>query len=249
VKFSSPPWKSFHPRQAVLEIVGVQLLLAADVEEDRDPGLLGRGPYRVEGDVAGRMARRAARGDQQGLGAQGDRLPPGLRGAVEIHQRHIGGGQEATVDGAEVGHHPVVGLGGGVAEVEGSALVEPEVAKAEGGEHQLAGEAQQVEGLGSVGAAEGAQGLVVLAQQDVVVLAGAEGGIVVLAPRGRRPPPVADLVMVDRQVVVGRQHLAIEIGIEAVLELHQVGVGVVDDAILHIGHGLVPPRFGASGPI
>jgi len=41
-----------HPRQAVGEVVGIQLLLAADVEQDRQPGLLRLGPDRLEGDVA-----------------------------------------------------------------------------------------------------------------------------------------------------------------------------------------------------
>jgi hypothetical protein len=33
-----------------------------------------------------------------------------------------------------------------------------------------------------------------------------------------------------------RQHLAVEIGVQAVFQLHQMGVGVVHDTVLHIGH-------------
>ncbi len=97
-------------------------------------------------DVAGRMPLRAARGDQQRLGAQLDAPRRPRPGALEVHQRHVGGGQQPPVDRAEVGHHAVVGAGGGVAEIDIAALVEAEVAEAEGGEDQLAGEAQQVDG-------------------------------------------------------------------------------------------------------
>lgn len=50
-----------HERQAVLQVVLVHLLLAADVEEDRHARLLRHGPERVELAVAGREARRMSR--------------------------------------------------------------------------------------------------------------------------------------------------------------------------------------------
>src|SRR5690606_40006409 len=48
-------------RQAVVEVVGVdEVARPADVEDDRDAGLLGPGPHAVERDVAGRVPGRAA---------------------------------------------------------------------------------------------------------------------------------------------------------------------------------------------
>ena len=130
-----------------------------------------------------------------------------------------------------------MGGGGGIGQVDVIAVFELEIAKAEGGEDQLAGEAQIVDGFRAVVGAEGAKRRLVLAQQDVFLRPGAEVRVLVLAARGLGPAGLAQLVLVDGQGVIARQHLGGEIGIEAVRQLHQVGVGVVNDLVLHVGHG------------
>ena len=57
-------------------------------------------------------------GDQQRGGAHRDRLAGHRRRAVEVGQRHVAGGQQPGVDGAELDHAAVVGAGGAVGEVE-----------------------------------------------------------------------------------------------------------------------------------
>ncbi len=130
-----------HGRQAILLVNGVQLVLAADMEQDRQARFLGHGPDRVEADMARRMLLRTHGRNHQRLGALLDRVARCRNGPVDIFQRHIGRGQKAPVDGTEVHHHPVVGLGRSIAQLHIVALAEPEIAEAERREHKLAGKA------------------------------------------------------------------------------------------------------------
>ena len=187
-----------HRGQAVELVDRVDLLLAADMEQHRDAGLLRLRPHGIQRDMAGAVPLRAFRRHHQRLGAEPDGQGGRGRRAVEVFQRHVGGGQQAAVDRAERGHHAVVRVGGGVAQRQVVALVEAEVAEAEGGEHQLAGEPQQVQRVRPVGGDEGAMGLVVLAQQEVAVDAGAEGRIGMGLVRAARPQVAAQRGLVTR---------------------------------------------------
>ncbi len=132
-----------HRRQAVVEVGLFQKLPAAThVKHDRQAGLLGCGPQRIEADMAGRMAVRAARRDQQRLGAKRDRLARRVSRALEIDQRHVAGRQQAFVDRAEVDHVAGMGARHGVDEIDVAFPLEQrgEIEQRRG-EHELAGEA------------------------------------------------------------------------------------------------------------
>ena len=113
-----------------------------------------------------------------------------------------------------------MGGGGGVGELDVVAVFQLEVAEAEGGEHQLAGETEVVDRLWPIVRPEGAERLLVLAQQDVGLGAGAKLGVLVLGAGLLGPARRAELVLEDRQRVVALQHRPAEIGVEAVRQLH-----------------------------
>jgi len=181
------------------------------------------------------------RGTCEGLAAQADGLARHLGGAGPVDQRHIAGRQQAPVDGAEVDHHAVVGAGGldgraGGLDGQGRIvlLLELEQAEAGGREHQLAGEAQQVHRQGPVLAVEGAQRLMVLAQQQVLDLAGAELGIALQGDGPLDPGLVA-----GRPVQPGRQGVApgrIGVALDRAGQLHDMRIGVMDGLTFHVGH-------------
>ena len=108
-------------RQAVLEVVGsMQVAGAADVEDDRDAGLLGLGPHRVErrcGSASGRAGSRTA--TSSAAAPMLDRLGGHRRGALEVGAAaRSRWGAAAVVDRAELEHAAVVGAGDAVGEVE-----------------------------------------------------------------------------------------------------------------------------------
>ncbi len=117
------------------------------MEHDRDARLLGLGPHRIEPGVAGRVSRRTARRHQQRRGAGVDRLGGHCLRSVEVGERDVTGGQQPGIDRAELDHPPVMCPGCAVGQVEvGAVLPVVEAAVVKGVEHQLAGEAQEVEG-------------------------------------------------------------------------------------------------------
>ena len=179
------------------------------------------------------------------LAAEFDGFARRRRSALEILQRYVAGRQQAPVDAAEIRHHPVVRLRGGVAELDIVALVEAEIAEAERREHELAGEAQEVERARPVLRQEGAERLVVLAQQDVLIRAGAERRIGLLGAR------LVDQIglqlgAIGGQIVEALQEARLEEGVQAIRHFHQVGIRVVDDPILRVWHRSPPMLAGAS---
>ena len=123
--------------------------------------------------MARRMPPRTARRNQQRLAAQFDRfLRRGLC-ALEVDQRHVAGGEEAPIDRTEMAHHAVVGLRHCVAKIDLRRFIEAEVPQTPGGEYQLTGEPQLIQRARPILAAKGAEGFVVLAQQNVLFGAGA----------------------------------------------------------------------------
>ena len=166
-----------HGRQAVVLVRARHLLLASDMEDDRDACLLGDGPDRIEPNVAVCVLLRAARGHEQGAGTEPERVLRGLARTIEVLQRHVAGRQKPGIHRTEVAHHPVVRVGRRITQGHVIAQIEPEVAQAERGEDELAREAQQIQRVRPILADEPAMRLEALAQQDVGVHAGAKGRV------------------------------------------------------------------------
>ncbi len=212
------------------------------MEHDRQTGLAGRGPHGVEADVAGRVRRRAARGDEQRRRAHRDRLGGEGAGAIEIGQGHVQAGQQSRVGGAELDHRPVVGACStdGQLEIAGM-LPSAQPGVVEGVEDQLAGEAEQIERPATILRDERSGGGEVLAGHDLGRLVGevvgrsmpgcqsVERGIEIAQLLGR----VAGLAeLVDAGVVQRRDPLAdacVGVVAQPVRRLHDMGVGVVHD--------------------
>ena len=108
--------------------------------------------------------------EQRG-GAHVQRLGGQRRRAVEVAQRHVQRRQQAVVDRAELDHPTVVGPGRADGQLEvARVLPVAQAAVVERVEHELAGEAEQVEGARPVVGDERAGGGEVLAQHDLVGL-------------------------------------------------------------------------------
>ena len=121
---------------------------------------------------------RAGERDQERLAAELDRLGCRTWRAFQAGEGHVAYREQPRIDRAELDLRAVGGRGGSVQEVEIVAvldLLEEHVRV--GGEDELAGEAEQVEGLAPVPAPERPGGPVVLASQDLLGVPGAVGGI------------------------------------------------------------------------
>ena len=236
-------------RKPVLEVIRIeQATAASDVEHDRDPRLLGLSPDRVEAHMARRVAAGAGGRNQKRLASHLDGLFRHRLGPGEIGQGYIAGSQQSAVDGAEVQHRPVVGAGQPVGEVEVVAsLRRQQRLVGEGIEDELAREAQKVESPAAVLLEEGSRGLPVLAQHDLVFVAGPVRGVAVLTPK-----------LIDEGLLAGlhRAHVdrlhsladrGIGVGKEPVGLLHDVGVGVVKDPAFSVGHGSTSCSRGSPG--
>jgi len=124
---------------------------AADVQHDRNAGVLSLGPYGVEGDVTGGVTLRTGRRDQQRFAAHVERLGCHLRGAVEVGERDVADRQQAPVDRAEVDDGAVVGPGDAVGVVQVIAVLGVvQFLHVRAVEDQLGLETQQVECLRAV---------------------------------------------------------------------------------------------------
>ena len=170
-----------------------------------------------------------------------------------IHQRDVEGGQQARVGPAELEHAPVVGAGGGVGQVGVGVLHVVQASVVERVEDELAREPEEIEGAAAVLGNEGPGGGEVLARHDLGFLVGPVlGGGVALPQRveGRdqvallvgRVAGLAQLVAAriaqdGQAVAVGRLGMVPQPG----RRLHNVGVGVVDDPALGVGHVFLPP--------
>ncbi len=244
---------------AVDEVVGVdEGARAPDVEDDGDAGLLGLGPHAEQVGVAGRVPRRAARRDQQRRRALREGVAGGGHRAVSVDQRDVEGGQQARVDRAELEHAPVVGAGGGVGEVGVGVLHVVQAPVVERVEDELAREAEEIEGAGAVLGDEGPRGGEVLARHDLGLLVGPVLGRGVPGPqrleRGQEVALLVGRVAGLAQLVpagVAQHGQPVPVGGLGVVaqpgrRLHDVGVGVMDDPTLRVGH-VVPPQYSRVG--
>ena len=220
---------------AVLVEGGVQRPApAADVEHERDPGLLQRGPHGVEIGMGRRVGFRRRRRNEDGAAPHLDRLARRRHGPFGDVEGHEADADEAGIVAAGLGDRSVVGAGAAVEKIR---IVADELRRRERREHQLPLEPEQVEGPAALGRIEGAEGAPSLRRQQVlfgrlgrrrVAPAGVgPGHRLVGQPAGaaqvHRPQPVT-----DARIGVAHQPVA---------RLHQVAVGVVEDAPFGVRHG------------
>ena len=112
----------------------------------------------------------------------------------------------------------------------------------EGVEHQLAGEAEEIERARPVFVDEGAHRAPVLAQHDLGFRLGAVGRIEATLPEGLDETLLAGLHGADVDGTHAVPNLRIGIGLEPFGRLHHVRIGVVHDAAFSIRHCGRPPR-------
>ena len=156
-------------RKAVAEVAPVdEVTGAADVEHDGDLCFLSVGPHAVETDVAGRMTGRASRRDEQSGGSHLDRFV-GHRGRVSDRaQRHVAGGEQPRIGRTELDHPSVVRAGRTERELDvARVLPVAEATVVERVEHELAREAEEIDGTPAVLGEERAGRGEVLAVHDL----------------------------------------------------------------------------------
>jgi hypothetical protein len=168
-----------HLRQAVVVVVGIHLVLATHVKQDRNTSFLGERPQRFERHVAGAMSRWAARWNDQTLAPQHQRFSGNARRFFEVDQRHVAGGQQPFIHAAEVHHHAVVCPRGCARQRIGIAGLQAVVVQRIGGKHQLAGKAEVVERLRSIFLAKRTKGRVAPPQHDLRFGMGQVLGVIV----------------------------------------------------------------------
>ena len=178
-----------------MEVAGLdEVAGAADVEHDRDAGLLGAGPDADRGAMwlRGVASAGSPEATRSGGGAHGDRLVGERRRPLEVEERHVAGGQQPGVGRAELDHAAVVGPGRADGEL-GVAAVLPvaEPAVVERVEDELAREPEEVEGPAPVLGEERAGGGEVLAAHDLGLL---DGAVLVGAVLGGEPVERGDEV-------------------------------------------------------
>ncbi len=246
-------------RQPVVEVVPIdQIAGAADVEHDRDARLLRARPHRVEADVARRMPCRATRRDEQRRGAEGDRLVGHGRGAIEVGEWDVARRLQAGVDRAELDHAAVVRTGRAVGQVEIAGVLpvvqSPVVERVE---QQLALETEQVQHAWPILGDERPRRREVLAVHDLGGFAAAVlvARVAFTEPIERREQiallfgritGLAQLVSA-RVCEAGQAIAKRRVGVVAQPcgRFHDVGVGIVDDALRIgvVGHGgIVAPE-------
>jgi hypothetical protein len=179
----------------------------------------------------GRPAVGAARGDHQRLGAECDRFLCGLGGALEIDQRHVARRQQAPVDRAELDHVPRMRPRHGVGEVGiRPAFEHRRVVEQRRREHELAGEAQKIDRARAVLARGGAERRPVLGEHDLAVIEGfAAARILEMAVKAL--VPWEQHVVADAAAI-----LRLEMIVQEARQLHDVRIGIVNDAPAGVGH-------------
>ena len=103
--------------------------------------------------------------------------------------------------------------------------------------------AEKIDRLRPVALLKRAERLVILPQQNVFRIARAKLSVALLRPRLIGPAGLAKLVLIDRQRVVARQQALLEIGIEAVRQLHEVRVRIMDHSAFDIRHRALSQGF------
>ena len=219
-----------HPR------VGDRELGAADVQDEGNAAFRQDGPDGfVERMARGSPARRFRRNPHCAQ-AEADCAFDFLKGFVRIVQRHHGDADEPGIGSAELSHGTVVSPGCAVAQA-GSGRGE-DGAGAKRGEDHLPPEAQLVQRLAALLAAERAQGIVPLRAAGEVL---AKGGQL-------RPPAwaVAATARVGGRIEEARQDSEhrrefvanVRLGVrgQEVRQLHQMAVSIIDQPRSSVGH-------------
>ena len=219
--------------------------------------------------MAGGVARRAARRDEQRGGAHGDRLGGHRAGRVEVGERHVARRQQPGIDGAELDHPPVVRPGRADGQLEVAAVLPVvQAAVVERVEHELAGEAEQVERPRPVLGEERPGGGEVLAVHDLrrlgvavlrrcgAVSASRANDAVEVAAAARPGSPSGAARCRRRTSASARRSRIARVGVVAQprRRLHDVGVGIVHDQPRRVvPHGAIlpssrrDPRIGRRG--
>ena len=241
--------------KSVVEVMGVdQVSRAPDMEDDRNAGVLDAGPHRVQPHVARGVSGRTTRGHQHRCRPHRDHLVRHGRRLIEVDKGDITSREEAVIDRAELHHGAVVGAGRTVGELEiGRVLPVAQPAIVEGVEHQLAGEAEKVEGPRAVFGDERPRGGEVLPCHDLgrlvaaILLRGVHGA----EPVERRNQVAGLLVGVARlpEFVASRVPKWLDpvpdTGIGVIAEpcrsLHDMGIGIVRNSPAVVRHGIHLP--------
>ena len=138
------------------------------------------------------------------------------------------------VTAAEVGHSPVEG---GQPPLDDLGVVTGELGRREGGEDQLAPEAQEVKGTTPFRRVEGPEPRPTLRCKEVLLgLLGSFG--IVASCRGLGHGLVSESArsaQVERPEAIA--DIRIGVGLQPVGEFHDVAVRVIDDAPLNVSHG------------
>jgi hypothetical protein len=150
---------------------------------------------------------------------------------MAAHERD---GQEALVAGAEVDDAAVERPVAGGADL--GVVAAEELGGGERGEHELAVEAEQVEGAAPLVGVERPEGAPALGVEQAVLEGGA-GGLVPGAGGGVLDRPGGELPRgAELQVAHPAPELVVDVAVEPVGQLHDVAVRVVVRAALGVGH-------------
>src|SRR5580704_19559917 len=184
------------------------------------------------------MSLGTSRGNQQRLGTDRDRVTRDRRSFFEIRQRHVARREQPAIDGAEIHHRAIETARDRIAHDRIAFVLQVEEAEEHRGEDELAREAESVERLGPVLAAPRAKCFIVLAEQDLVGGLGAPLRIV-MASTDHGKKVLAALLAEQAEHVLAPYRLGIallDVTVEKIRRLHDVGISVVDDAPLDVCH-------------
>ena len=233
VKLPSPPWKSLTAGRPLSLYVGIIGRPPPTWNTIGTPASCGHRPQRVEADVGRAVVAGAERREHQRVGAGVERLAADLDGPLDRGERHPARRQQPRVGRAEVDDRPVVGAGGAERQLLVVTAVERrQRVEVEAGEDQLAVEAERGRARSRGRCRPTPRG------RRSSCAAAAPGRRRLAGPRGRRGPssvgpsasPPASGARRSRIVRVG-------VGLEEPDRLHDVGIGVVDDAPGRVGAG------------
>ncbi len=187
--------------------------------------------------MARRVTGRARGGDEDRLAARGDRLGGHGAGACEVGERNEADRQEPAVARAEVDDGTVVSARRTVDEFEIAAvLVTNEVIGEERVEDELARKAEKVERARPVLLQERAYRAPILAGQELLFGLLAVRRVVMAAAELVDERLLAGLAAAEAQRLEAAANFGVGVGDEPVGRLHDVGVGVVYDAVFDVGH-------------
>ncbi len=178
--------------------------------------------------LAGGRRRHVDRG-----GPEVEGLAQHRHGAIGIDEGHVRDGKQPLVVLAEVDDRMVVG---GATRVEQVFVLADELCGREGGEHQLAVEAEEVEHVAALLRVERADRAPALVLPQPLLGFGSGGGIGGACLRRLRGAVEHRLEHAHRAAAELVDHVGLHEGLEEPGQLHQVAVGVEDRAAVGVGH-------------